>query len=150
MNDVNALRPIRQNIAVIGSGVSGLSCAWALSRSHDVVLYEAERRLGGHAHTKMVALDGRDIAVDVGFIVYDEPTYPNLSALFDHIGVETAPTGMSFAVSIDRGDYENAGKDLAALFAQPENVFKRRFWSMIGGCCGSTAMRRVILQTSAT
>jgi predicted NAD/FAD-binding protein len=133
MNDVNASRPIRQRIAVIGSGVSGLSCAWALSRDHEVVLYEADKRLGGHAHTMDVAHKGGKIAVDVGFIVYNEPTYPNLTALFDHIGVETAPTEMSFAVSIDRGDYEYAGKDLPALFAQPENIFRRRFWSMFAG-----------------
>lgn len=123
--------PLRQRLAVIGAGVSGLSCAWALSRDHDVVLYEAERRLGGHANTCELALDGRNIAVDTGFIVYNEPTYPNLTALFAHIGVETAPAEMSFAVSLDGGAYEYAGKDLRGLFAQPANMFKPRFWSMI-------------------
>ena len=121
----------RQRLAVIGAGVSGLSCAWALSRSHDVVLYEAEGRLGGHANTSEVAWGGRAIAVDTGFIVYNEPTYPNLTALFSHVGIETAPTDMSFAVSLDRGSYEYAGKDLRGLFAQPSNIFRARFWSMM-------------------
>jgi predicted NAD/FAD-binding protein len=88
---------------VIGAGVSGLSCAWALSRDHQVVLYESETRLGGHANTRVIEVAGREIAVDTGFIVYNEPTYPNLTALFDHIGVETAPTEMSFSVSFDQG-----------------------------------------------
>ena len=117
---------------MIGSGVSGLSCAWALSQAHDVVLYEAEARLGGHANTRDIVVDGREIAVDTGFVVYNEPTYPNLTALFAHIGLETAPTDMSFSISLDRGAYEYAGSDLRGLFAQPENVLKPRFWSMIG------------------
>lgn len=121
----------RQKIAVIGAGVSGLSCAWALSRDHQVVLYESETRLGGHANTRVIEVAGREIAVDTGFIVYNEPTYPNLTALFDHIGVETAPTEMSFSVSFDQGAYEYAGTDLRGLFAQPTNIGKPRFWSMI-------------------
>ena len=72
----------RQKIAVIGAGVSGLSCAWALSRHHEVVLYEADSRLGGHANTRTISVGGREIEVDTGFIVYNEPTYPNLTALF--------------------------------------------------------------------
>ncbi|MCI4678356.1 FAD-dependent oxidoreductase [Rhodoblastus acidophilus] len=121
----------RQRLAVIGAGVSGLSCAWALSCNHDVVLYEAEGRLGGHANTREVEWGGRTIPVDTGFIVYNEPTYPNLRALFAHLGVETAPTDMSFAVSLDQGALEYAGKDLRGLFAQPSNIFSARFWSMI-------------------
>lgn len=116
---------------MIGAGVSGLSCAWALSRNHDVVLYEAERRLGGHANTRDVKWGERTIAVDTGFIVYNEPTYPNLTALFSHIQVETAPTEMSFSVSLDNGALEYAGKGLRGLFAQPSNLFKARFWSMM-------------------
>ncbi|WP_294539850.1 FAD-dependent oxidoreductase [uncultured Rhodoblastus sp.] len=128
--------PLRQKIAVVGSGVSGLACAWLLSANHDVVLYEADARLGGHSNTVEVlaragAAKGRTIPVDTGFIVYNEPTYPNLTALFAHIGVKTAETEMSFAVSLDRGGFEYAGKDLRGLFAQPANILKTRFWSMI-------------------
>ena len=92
----------RQSIAVVGSGISGLSAAWLLSRRHDVTLYEADARLGGHAHTVTVEGD----AVDTGFIVYNEPNYPNLTALFRHLDVETAPTDMSFGVSLDGGALE--------------------------------------------
>lgn len=122
----------RQKLAVVGSGVSGLACAWLLSRRHDVVLYEADRRLGGHTNTVDVQARGRRIPVDTGFIVYNEPTYPNLTALFAHLGVVTTATEMSFAVSLDQGGYEYAGKDLRGLFAQPSNILKRRFWSMVG------------------
>ena len=121
----------RQRLAVVGSGVSGLACAWLLSHAHDVVLYEADQRLGGHTNTVDVVANSRKIPVDTGFIVYNEPTYPNLTALFAHLGVETAATEMSFAVSLDRGGYEYAGKDFRGLFAQPSNILKPRFWSMI-------------------
>jgi predicted NAD/FAD-binding protein len=125
-------RTIRQKIAVVGAGVSGLACAWLLSRRHDVVLYEAAHRLGGHSNTVEIFAGGRNIPVDTGFIVYNEPTYPNLTALFAHLGVETAETEMSFAVSLDQGRFEYAGKDFRGLFAQPSNALKPRFWSMIG------------------
>ena len=75
----------RLEIAVVGSGISGLSAAWLLSKRHRVTLFEAESRLGGHSHT----VDACGVAVDTGFIVYNEATYPNLSALFDHTGVVT-------------------------------------------------------------
>ena len=96
-----------------------------------MVLYEAEGRLGGHAHTRDVGWRGRTIAVDTGFIVYNEPTYPNLTALFAHIGVETAPTDMSFSVSLDVAPMNMPARSLRGLLAQPANAFKPRFWSMI-------------------
>lgn len=113
-------------IAVIGSGISGLSAAWLLASRHRVTLLEAEPRLGGHSHT--VVAGGE--AVDTGFIVYNEPTYPNLAALFRHLGVPTKPAAMSFAVSLDEGRLEYAGH-LPGLFAQPGNLANRRFWSML-------------------
>ncbi|MBV5263851.1 NAD(P)/FAD-dependent oxidoreductase [Pinisolibacter aquiterrae] len=121
----------RKAIAVIGTGISGLSAAWLLAKGHDVTVYEADDRIGGHSNTVEIDIAGRSIAVDTGFIVYNEPCYPNLSALFAHLGVETAATDMSFAVSIDRGRLEYAGSDLAGLFAQPTNLLKPRFWSMM-------------------
>jgi predicted NAD/FAD-binding protein len=96
-----------------------------------VVLYEAEDRLGGHSNTVEIRAGGKQVAVDTGFIVFNEPTYPNLTALFAHLGVETAETEMSFAVSLDRGGFEYAGRDLRGMFAQPSNALKPRFWSMI-------------------
>ena len=131
MNQVYPPPRAGRRVAVVGSGVAGLACAWALSRDHDVVLYEADARLGGHANTRDVAWNGGEIAVDTGFIVYNQPTYPNLEALFSHLGIATAPTEMSFSVSLDRGAYEYAGSDLRGLFAQPTNALKPRFWSMI-------------------
>lgn len=116
----------RLKIAVVGSGISGLSAAWLLSRRHQVTLFEADGRIGGHSHTVVVA----GTPVDTGFIVYNERTYPNLTALFDHLGVATKPSAMSFSVSLDRGRLEYAG-NLAGLFAQARNVASPRFWSML-------------------
>lgn len=120
------------DIAVIGSGISGLSAAWLLSSAHQVTLFEAETRAGGHSHTVEVRCGKATVPVDTGFIVYNEPAYPNLTALFDHLGVATAPSDMSFAVSLDDGALEYAGTSLSGLFAQRCNVAKPRFWSMLG------------------
>jgi predicted NAD/FAD-binding protein len=121
----------RQRFAVIGSGISGLSAAWMLQRSHDVEVFEADNRVGGHSNTLDVTIGDRKVPVDTGFIVYNEPCYPNLTALFAHLGVETAATDMSFAVSLDRGRLEYAGSDLLGLLAQPANLVRPRFWSMV-------------------
>ncbi len=119
------------NVAVIGSGIAGMSAAWLLSSRHRVTLFEQERRIGGHANTVTVERDGRHIAVDTGFIVYNERNYPNLTALFAHLGVPTRESGMSFAVSCDRGALEYSGADLRGLFAQKRNLGRPRFWAMI-------------------
>lgn len=113
-------------IAVVGSGISGMSAAWLLSKRHHVTLFEADQRIGGHSHT--VIANG--VPVDTGFIVYNERTYPNLTALFDYLGVETKDSSMSFSVSLDQGRLEYAGS-LAGLFAQVRNVASPRFWSML-------------------
>jgi len=118
-------------IAVIGTGVSGLSAAWLLSHRHDVTVYEKAVRLGGHANTIDVADQGRIVPVDMGFIVYNPETYPNLTALFEHLDVPTEPSDMSFAVSLRRGSLEYAGTDLAGLFAQKRNIVSPRFWFML-------------------
>jgi uncharacterized protein len=117
-------------IAVIGSGISGLSAAWMLSKSRDVTLYEAAPRLGGHANTVTVEMDRRSIAVDTGFIVYNEINYPNLVALFRHLGVPTQASDMSFAASMDGGRFEYSGTGLGGLFGQRRNALRPRFWIM--------------------
>lgn len=114
-------------VAVVGSGISGLSAAWLLSKRHRVTLYEADSRLGGHSNT--VNVEG--VAVDTGFIVYNEATYPNFSALLDQLGVATKPTKMTFAVSLDDGRLEYSGTSLTGLFAQPRNLVSFRFWEML-------------------
>ena len=121
----------RLNIAVVGTGISGLSAAWLLSQKHAVTVFEAERRPGGHSHTVDTPSKAGSIAVDTGFIVYNEATYPNLTALFAHLGTPTKPSEMSFAVSLDGGDLEYSGTDIAGIFAQKSNVLNLRFWSML-------------------
>lgn len=121
--------PLR--IAVIGSGVSGLSAAWLLSKVHDVTLYEADSRLGGHAHTVDAETSRGKVPVDTGFIVYNETNYLNLTAMFAHLDVETVGSDMSFGVSLDNGGFEYSSVSLAGLLAQRRNLFRPRFWSMI-------------------
>ena len=120
-----------QSIAVVGSGIAGLSAAWLLAQRHRVTLFEADTRPGGHSNTVQVDTPAGPVAVDTGFIVYNESAYPNLTALFAHLGVVTQPSDMSFAVSLDGGALEYAGTDLRGLFAQPGNLVSPRFWSML-------------------
>lgn len=123
--------PERLRIAVVGSGIAGMSAAWLLSRRHDVTVYEREPRLGGHSNTVEVAGAAGPVAVDTGFIVYNELNYPNLTALFRHLEVPTQPSDMSFAASIDGGRFEYAGTDLNGLLGQRRNVVRPRFWRMM-------------------
>ncbi|KQT02828.1 NADH-ubiquinone oxidoreductase subunit 6 [Rhizobium sp. Leaf391] len=121
----------RLNIAIIGSGISGLSAAWLLSKHHDVTVFEAAGRLGGHSNTVTFTAESGKVAVDTGFIVYNEVTYPNLTALFGAIDVPTAASNMSFAVSLNEGEFEYSGGTGLGLFAQWSNVANPRFWSMM-------------------
>jgi uncharacterized protein len=121
----------RKRIAVVGTGISGMSAAWLLSPRHDVTVYEQAGRPGGHSNTVPVETPEGTIPVDTGFIVYNERTYPNLTALFAHLGVPTQPSEMSFAVSLAGGELEYSGSSLGGLFAQRSNVFRPRFWSML-------------------
>jgi predicted NAD/FAD-binding protein len=118
-------------IVVVGSGIAGLSAAWLLSKRHEVTLIEAERRAGGHSNTVDVPAGRRVVPVDTGFIVYNTASYPNLIALLDHLGVPTAPSDMSFAVSLDAGGYEYAGSNLSSLFGQPSNLLRPSHWRML-------------------
>ncbi len=124
------------DIAVIGSGISGMSAAWLLSQKHRVTVYESEDRLGGHSHTVDVPAGDAPTAagatpVDMGFIVYNETNYPNLTALFRHLDVPTKATDMTFSVSLDDGALEYAPNTPFSLFAQPRNLVSARFWSML-------------------
>jgi uncharacterized protein len=123
-----ATRPL--NIAIVGSGIAGMSAAWLLSRTHRVTVYERNSRIGGHSNTVMVQGPDGPIPVDTGFIVYNEANYPNLVALFRHLGVPTKPSEMSFAASIDDGDFEYASSP-RGLFAQGRNAVRPRFWRMM-------------------
>lgn len=114
-------------VAVIGSGVAGLGAAYALKDCADVRLFEREPRLGGHSNTVEVDHDGRRIAVDTGFIVYNHRNYPNLTSLFAHLGVETKSSDMSFGFSLGDGALEYACDNLDKIFAQRRNVLNPRF-----------------------
>ncbi|WP_291295253.1 NAD(P)/FAD-dependent oxidoreductase [Elioraea sp.] len=125
------VRPGRRSVAVIGAGISGLSAAWLLRTGADVTLYEAEPRLGGHADTQVIQLAGAEVAVDTGFIVYNTLNYHHLTGLFDHLGVETENSDMSFGVSIGGGVLEYAGGSFPQLFVQKRNIARPRFLMML-------------------
>lgn len=121
-----SLAPLK--IAVVGSGVAALSAAWLLSQRHRVTVYEKADRLGGHSNTVVAETPQGEVAVDTGFICFNDATYPNLIALFDKLGVRSRATDMSFAVSLDQGRFEYAAP---GLFAQRRNLVRPRFWSML-------------------
>ncbi|MDE2060887.1 MAG: FAD-dependent oxidoreductase [Bradyrhizobium sp.] len=124
-------------LAVIGTGISGNAAAWLLSQRYPVTVYEKELRPGGHSHTVRIDYDGEAIDVDIGFIVFNELNYPELTALFSHLNVETLETCMSFSVSVDagrfewRGGGENAYQTAAGLFAQRRNLFSPSYLRML-------------------
>lgn len=120
-----------KRIAVVGSGIAGLSAAWLLSRTHTVTLFEANDYLGGHTHTVDVTLDGITAPVDTGFLVFNERTYPNLIALFDHLDVESTASDMSFSVRLAAARLEWAGSNLSTVFAQRRNLLRPAFWGML-------------------
>lgn len=119
------------DLAVIGSGISGLSAAWLLSQRHNVTLIEADDRLGGHTHTVECHVNGKPVPVDTGFIIYNSHTYPNLTALFSHLNVPTAPTDMGFAVSLEGGRHEYSADGLLKLFGNVRNVVDPGHWRML-------------------
>ena len=119
-----------QRIAVIGGGISGLAAAWGLSATHQVTLYEAENRLGGHARTLMAGKRG-DQPVDTGFIVFNYVNYPHLSGLFRDLEVPVRRSDMSFGVSLGDGALEYALRSGNALFGQRRNFARPAFWGMI-------------------
>jgi predicted NAD/FAD-binding protein len=118
-------------IAVIGSGIAGLVAAYRLHAEHDVTVFEANDYVGGHTNTVDVELDGESHAIDTGFIVFNDWTYPNFIALLDELGVASQPTTMSFSVRDDRSGLEYNGHSLNTLFAQRLNLLRPRFYRML-------------------
>ena len=118
-------------IAIVGSGISGLSVAWLMSRRHDVVLYESNDYLGGHTDTHRVEIEGQVLHVDTGFIVHNHANYPLLTRLFDELGVDSQPTAMSFSVQDGATGLEYNATTLDTLFCQRRNMASPRFWGML-------------------
>jgi len=118
-------------IAIIGGGISGLSCAWLLNQKYEVSVFEAEHRPGGHSNTMEFDLDGRSYRIDTGFIVYNDRTYPNFMKLLKQLGIEGVPTEMSFAVRCDRTGIEYSGSGLPGVFAQKRNLLRLSFLRMV-------------------
>ncbi|KAJ5014416.1 hypothetical protein K4K57_001519 [Colletotrichum sp. SAR 10_99] len=123
---------LRKKVAVVGSGCAGIAALWALNRSyHDVYMYEAASRLGGHTNTVTWKNGKYETRVDTGFIVLNAATYPNFINFLKRVKVDTVPTEMTFGVTRDHGLFEWAGTSLDALFSQRKNIFSLRMWRMI-------------------
>ena len=117
--------------AIIGSGISGLTAAYLLNRNHDITVYESNDYVGGHTHTHEIVLNGKKWAVDTGFIVYNERTYPNFIKLLDQLKVERQLTSMGFSVKSSQKDLEYAGNTINTLFAQRSNILRPSFIRML-------------------
>ncbi|MDX1556407.1 MAG: FAD-dependent oxidoreductase, partial [Xanthomonadales bacterium] len=121
----------RLKIAIVGTGIAGNYAAYRLAPHHDITVYEADSRVGGHTNTVKVESQGREISVDTGFIVFNDVTYPNFLALLDELGVESQESTMSFSVSCRRSGLEYNGASLDTLFAQRRNLIRPSFWRML-------------------
>lgn len=120
-----------KRIAIIGSGISGLTCGHLLHKNHDITIYEANDYVGGHTATKDVTIKGRDYAIDTGFIVYNDWTYPHFIKLMNKLGVKSQPTEMSFSVKNETQNLEYNGNTINSLFAQRRNIFRPLFWRIV-------------------
>jgi predicted NAD/FAD-binding protein len=118
-------------VAIVGSGISGLTAAHLLHEDHEITLFEAGDHVGGHARTVRVEIGGREHDVDTGFVVYNETTYPILTRLLARLRVETQPTAMSFGVSCRRTGVEYCGTSLRTVFADPRNLLRPQFLRML-------------------
>lgn len=133
-------------IAIIGSGISGLACAHYLHRTHDITVFEANDYVGGHTHTIDVDWENPTRAVDTGFIVFNERTYPNLLRLFEELGIEKTPTAMSFSVSCAETGLEYGSRTMNNLFAQRKNLLRPKFLRMIQEILRFSKEARELLQ----
>ncbi|NJC22188.1 putative NAD/FAD-binding protein [Arthrobacter pigmenti] len=144
--------PGRRRIAVVGSGVAGLTAAWILKRDHSVTLYESDNRAGGHAHTHPMELaDGSITGVDTGFIVHNDRTYPTLTRLFEELGVQTQESDMTMSVRCDGCGLEYAGaKGGQGVFAQPRSFTRGRYLRMLVEILRFQASARALLRETET
>lgn len=123
---------MNKKVAIVGSGISGLTAAYKLTKlGYDITLFENNDRLGGHTATIDIEHNGEKLAVDTGFIVYNDWTYPNFIQLLNELNVETQETSMSFSVSCETSGIEYAGNNLNTLFSDRKNLVSPRFWKMV-------------------
>ena len=122
---------MKSKIAIVGSGISGLTAAYLLSQEHQVTVFEADDRIGGHTATKSVEWQGEQYDIDTGFIVFNDWTYPNFQKLLHQLNVYYKPTTMGFSVSNDASGLEYSGENLNTLFAQRKNLVSLKHWQMI-------------------
>jgi predicted NAD/FAD-binding protein len=120
-----------KKIAIIGTGISGLTCGHLLHQKHHVTLFEANNYIGGHTATKDVEVNGRQYAIDTGFIVFNDWTYPNFIKLMDKISVQSQATEMSFSVKNQSQNLEYNGNTINSLFAQRRNILRPSFWRIV-------------------
>lgn len=145
---------MRKRIAVIGSGISGLTCAYLLSKNHDVTVFEANDYLGGHTATIDVEVAGKKYAIDTGFIVFNDRTYPNFQQLLSHLDIIPCPTQMSFSVHNKQSGLEYNGHTVSSLFAQKRNIINPKFWRFLAEilrfnrCCKSCYDKNQYSQTN--
>jgi predicted NAD/FAD-binding protein len=135
-------------VAVIGAGVAGLYAAWRLSKQHETTIFEANDYLGGHTHTVDVERDGRTWAIDTGFIVFNDWTYPNFIALLTELGVAWQPSNMSFSLRCERSGLEYNGTSVNSLFAQRLNAVRPSFLRMIADILRFNKRARELLATT--
>ncbi|HEU4623681.1 MAG TPA: FAD-dependent oxidoreductase, partial [Steroidobacteraceae bacterium] len=118
-------------VAIIGSGIAGMTAAYRLHREHDVTVFEAGDHFGGHTYTLDIDVAGRTYAVDMGFIVFNDRTYPSFVAMMNELGVESQPSNMSFSLRCERTGLEYNGTSINSLFAQRLNFVRPSFLRMI-------------------
>lgn len=143
-------------IAIIGGGISGLTCAWYLSQHYDITLYEANDYIGGHTATVDIEISGEKYAIDTGFIVYNDKTYPCFIQLLNELGITSQPTEMSFSVQHGGTGLEYNGHSLSSLFSQRRNLFNPRFYYFLyeimrfNRCCKQLHRKKKIQNTDTT
>ena len=118
-------------IAIIGSGIAGNTLGYHLHKKHNITVFEANSHIGGHTHTHDIALNGKNYAIDTGFIVFNDRTYPHFNEMLDELKVAWQPSSMSFSVRNEATGLEYNGTNLNSLFAQRTNFFKPKFYGMI-------------------
>jgi predicted NAD/FAD-binding protein len=130
-NNTSSNQDKKKKIAIVGTGISGLTCAYLLNKKHDISVFESGDYIGGHTATKEVDFEGKVWQIDTGFIVFNDRTYPNFEKLLSQIGVERLATEMSFSVSNQDTGLEYSGSGLNGLFAQRSNIFNINFLTLI-------------------